>query len=100
MAKITKNNPSTNQGPPLKLESSIASFIDNIRIILEQDWNRSTFTPEQNMYTLEKSCRILTRDYAHQLGLTPIDYDLPRQQWHNTQLTSINQDSTEIDISQ
>lgn len=52
------------------------------------------------MYTLEKSCRILTRDYAHQLGLTPIDYDLPRQQWHNTQLNGIDQDSTKTNISQ
>ena len=39
------------------------------------------------------------RAYAHQLGLTPIDYGLPKQQRCNPQLNIITQDSVEADIT-
>ena len=94
MANRTKDKPSTSQQPPLQTDSqniisfglvitsqaefNSSSFSEFVRSILEQDRNTSPFTPEQNTQTLAESRRILTRAYAHQLGLTPIDYSLPR----------------------
>ena len=80
MANRTNDKPSTSQNPPFQPESSSSPFIDSVRRILERDRNTYPFTPKQNNHTLEESRRILTRAYAHQLGLTLIDYSLPRQQ--------------------
>ena len=100
MVDRTKDKPSTSQNTPLKLESNSSPFIDTVRSILERDRNTSPFTPEQSTQILEESRRILTRVYAHQLGLTLIYYSLPIQQQHDLQLTTIDQDSIEDDTSQ
>ena len=78
MANRTNDKPSTSQNTLLQLESSSSPFIDIVRRILERDHNTSPFNPGQSTQNLEESCHILTRAYAHQLGLTPIDYSLPR----------------------
>ena len=75
----TKDKYSTSQNPSLQPESSSSPFIDTLRSILKRDRNRYPFTPEQSTQTLEELHHIITRAYAHQLGLTPIDYGLPRQ---------------------
>ena len=75
----TKYKTSTIQQPLLELESSSSPFIDNVRNILERDRNTSPFTPQRSIQTLVESHHILTRAYAHQHGLTPIDYCLHRQ---------------------
>ena len=94
MAGITNDKTSTSRQPPLQSEVSRSPFIDTVRSILERDHITSPFTPEQSTHqTLKESHHILTREYAHQLGLTPIDYGLPRQQRHNPQLNIITQDS-------
>ena len=93
MAGRTNDKYSTSQQPPLQPEINRSSFIETVRSILERDHNTSPFTPEQSTQTLEESRHILTRAYAHQLGLTPIDYGLPRQQIRNPQLNIITQDS-------
>ena len=95
MADRTNDKPSTSQQPPLQLEISRSPFIETVRSILEHDHNTSPFTPEQSTQTLEESRHILMRAYAHQLGLTAIDYGLPRQQRRNPQLNIITQDSAE-----
>ena len=100
MADRTKDKPSTSQNPPLQPESSNSPFIDIVRSVLKRDRKTSPFTPEQSTQTLEESRRIIIRAYGHQLGLTPIDYGLPRKQRRNTHLTKINQDSAKACISQ
>ena len=95
MADRTNDKSSTSQQPPLQYEVSRSPFIETIRSILEHDHITSPFTPEQSTQTLEESHHILTRAYAHQLGLTPIDYGLPRQQRINPQLNIVTQDSVE-----
>ena len=72
-----KNNDkfTTSQQPP---ETSRSPFINTARSILEHDHITSPFTPEQSTQTLEESRHILTRAYANKLGVTPIDYGLPR----------------------
>ena len=65
----------TSQQPP---EVSRSPFLETIRSILECDPVTSPFTPEQSTQTLEESGHILTRAYANQLGVSPIDYGLPR----------------------
>ena len=97
MADRTNDKSSTSQQPLLQSEVSRSRFIETVRSILERDHNTSPFTPEHSTQTLEESRHILTRAYAHQLGLTPIDYGLPRQQRRNPQLNIITQDSTEAD---
>ena len=79
----------TSQQPP---KTSRSPFIDTVRSILERDHITSPFTPEKSIRTLEESRHILTRAYANQLGISPIDYGLPRQQRHNPQLTIVTQD--------
>ena len=74
MAGKTNQKFSTNQHPP---EFSRSPFIETVRSILEHDHITSPFTPEQSTQTLEESRHILTRAYANQLGVSPIDYDLP-----------------------
>ena len=93
----TNDKTSTSQQPPLQSEASRSPFIETIRSILEHDHITSPFSPEQSTQTLEESHHILTRAYAHQLGLTPIDYGLPRQQRSNPQLNIVTQDSVEVD---
>ena len=83
MADRTNDKPSTSQQPPLQPEISSSPFIETIRSILEHDHNTSPFTPEHSTQNLEESRHILMRAYAHKLGLTPIDYGLPRQQRRN-----------------
>ena len=83
MADRTNDEPSTNQQPPLQPEISRSPFIETVRSILEHDHNTSPFILEHSTQTLEESRHILTRAYAHQLGLTPIDYGLSRQQRRN-----------------
>ena len=97
MAGRTNDKTSTSQQPPLQSEASRSPFIETVRSILERDHITSPFNFEQSTQTLEESCHILTRAYAHQLGLTPIDYSLPRQQRRNPQLNIITQDSAEAD---
>ena len=77
MAGKTNEKFSTSQHP---LEVSRSPFIETIRSILERDHITSPFTPEQSTQTLEESRHILTRAYANQLGVSPIDYGLPRHQ--------------------
>ena len=48
---------------------------------------------------MEESRHILTRAYANQLGVSPIDYGLPRQQRCNPQLNIVTQDLQEADSS-
>ena len=79
MAGNTNDKTSTSQQPPLQSEGSRSPFIETVRSILERDHNTSPFTLEQSTQTLKESRHILTRAYAHQLGLPPIDYGLPRQ---------------------
>ena len=79
----------TSQQPPEVIRSP---FIETVRNILERDPITSPFTPAQSAKTLEESRHILTRAYANQLGISPIDYGLPRQQRHNPQLTIVTQD--------
>ena len=67
-------------------------FLEIVRSILERDSVTSPFTPEQNTQNLEESRHILTRAYANHLGISLIDYGLPRQQRHNPQLTIVTQD--------
>ena len=74
------------------LEVSRSHFIETIRNILERYLVTSPFTPAQSAQTLEESRHIITRAYANQLGISPIDYGLPRQQQHNPQLTIVTQD--------
>ena len=100
MADRTNDKPSTNQQPPLQPESSSSPFISTVRSILERDHYTSPFISEQSTRTLEESHHILTRTYAHKIGLTPINYGLLRQQCRNPQLTAIDQDSAEADITQ
>ena len=81
MAGKTNEKFSTSQHP---LEVSRSPFIETVRSILERDHITSPFTPEQSTQTLEESWHILTRAYyANQLGVSPIDYGLPRQQRRN-----------------
>ena len=75
MAGETNDKLSTSQHPP---EVSRSPFIETVRSILEHDPITSPFTPEQSTQTLEESRHILTRAYANQLGVYPIDYGLPR----------------------
>ena len=89
MAGRANDKTSTNQQPPLQSKVSRSPFIETVRSILECDHITSPFTPEQSTQTLEQSRHILTRAYAHQLGLTPIDYGLPRQQRRNPQLNIV-----------
>ena len=83
MAGRTNNKTLRSQQLPLQYEVSRSPFIETARSILEHDHITSPFTLEQSTQTLEESCHILTRAYSHQLGLTPIDYGLPRQQRRN-----------------
>ena len=85
---------STSPHPP---EVSRSPFIETIRSILERDHITSPFTPKQSTQTLEESRHILTRAYANQLGVSPIDYGLPRQQQCNTQLNIVTQVLQEFD---
>ena len=62
------------------LEVSRSPFLETVRNILERDPVTSPFTPAQSAQTLEESRQILTRAYSNQLGISPIDYGLPRQQ--------------------
>ena len=87
MAGETNETFPTSQQPP---EVSRSPFIETVRNILERDPVTSPFTPEQSTQDLEESRRILTRAYANQLGVSPIDYGLPRQR-HNPQLNIITQ---------
>ena len=80
MAGRTNDKTSTSQQTPLQSEFSRSPFIEIVRSIHERDHITSPFTPEQSTQTLEESRHILTRAYANELGLTPIDYGLPRQQ--------------------
>ena len=89
MAGETNETFPTSQQPP---EVSRSPFIETFRNILERDPVTSPFTPAQSAQTLEESRHILTRAYANQLGISPIDYGLPRQQRHNSQLTIVTQD--------
>ena len=85
----------TSQQPP---ETSRSQFINIVRSILECDHITSPFSSEQNIRTLEESQHILTRAYANQLGLSPIDYGLPKQQWRNPQLNVVQtKDLHEVD---
>ena len=97
MADKTSDKTSTNQQSSLQSEVSRSPFIETMRSILERDHITSPFTPEHSTQTLEESCHILTREYSHQLGLTPIDYGLPRQQRRNPQLNIVTQDLVEVD---
>ena len=92
MAGKTNDKFSTCQHPP---EVSRSPFIENVRSILERDHITSPFTLEQSTQTLEESRHILTRAYANQLGVSPIDYGLPRQQRRNSQLNIVTQDLVE-----
>ena len=76
MAGETNDKISTSQHPP---EVSRSPFRESVRSILERDHITSPFIPEQSTQNLEESQHILTRAYANQLGLSPIDYGLPRQ---------------------
>ena len=95
MAGRTNDKTSTSQQPPLQYEAIRSPFIETVRSILEHDHITSPFTPEQSTQTLEESHHILTRAYANQLGVTPIDYGLPRQQRHNPQFNIVTQDLVE-----
>ena len=86
----------TSQHPP---EISRSLFIENVRSFLERDHITSPFTPEQSTLTLEESRHIITRAYANQLGVSPIDYGLPRQQRRNPQLDIVSQGLQEVDIT-
>ena len=97
MTGRTNDKNSTNQQPPLQSKVSRSPFIETVRSILERDHITSPFNLEQSTQTLEESRHILTRAYANQLGVTPIDYGLPRQQRHNPQLNIVTQDSVEAD---
>ena len=97
MAGKTNDKTSTIQQSLLQFEVSRSPFIETVRSILKRDHITSPFTPEHNTQTLEESRHILMRAYAHQLGLTPIDYGHLRQQRHNPQLNIVNQDSIEAD---
>ena len=97
MAGRTNDKTSTSKKHPLQSEVSRSPFIETVRSILERDHITSPFTPEQSNQTLEESRHILTSAYANQLGVTPIDYGLPRQQRHNPQLDIVTQDSLEAD---
>ena len=77
MAGKTNEKFLTSQHPP---EFSRSPFIETVRIILERDHITSPFTPEQSTQTLEESQHILIRAYANQLGVSSIDYGLPRHQ--------------------
>ena len=79
MAGNTNDKTSTSQQPPLQSEGSRSPIIETVRSILERDHITSPFTPEQSTQTLEESHHILTRSYAKKLGVTPIDYGVPRQ---------------------
>ena len=92
MAGRTSDKTSTSQQPLLQSEVSRSPFIETIRSILERDPITYPFTPEQSTQNLEESRHILTRAYANQLGISPIDYGLPRQHQHNPQLTIVTQD--------
>ena len=76
MVGRTNDKISTSQQPLLQSEVSRSPFIETVRSILECEHNTSPFISEQRTQILEKSRHILTRDYAHQLGLTPIGYGL------------------------
>ena len=89
MAGETNETFPTSQQPP---EVSRSPFIETFRNILERDPVTSPFTPAQSAQTLEESRHILTRAYANQLGISPIDYGLPRKQQNNPQLTIVTQD--------
>ena len=88
MAGKNNDENSTSQQPP---DVSRSQFIETVRSILERDHITSPFTPEQSTQTLEESRNILTRGYANQLGVSPIDYGLPRQQRRNPQLNIVTQ---------
>ena len=90
----TNDKLSTSQHPP---KVSRSPFIETIRRILERDHIRSPFTTEQSTQTLEESRHILTRAYANKLGVSPIDYGLPRQHQRNPQLNIVTQDLQEAD---
>ena len=92
MADRINDKYSINKKPPFQYGVSRSPFIETVRSIPEHDYITSTFTLEQSTQNLEESRHILTRAYAHQLGLTPIDYGLPRQQQHNPQLNIVTQD--------
>ena len=92
MASRINDKTSTSKQPPLQSKFSRSLFIEIVRSILDRDHIISPFTPEQSTQTLEESQHILTRSYANQLGVTPIDYGLPRQQRHNPQLNIVTQD--------
>ena len=79
---------SASQHPP---EVSRSPIIETVRSILERDPLTSPFTPKQSTQTLEESQHMLTRAYANQLGVSPIDYGLPRQQRCNPQLNIVTQ---------
>ena len=87
MAGKTNEKFSTSQHP---LEVSRSPFIETVRSILERDHITSPFTLEQSTQTLEESQHILTRAYANQLGVSPIDYGLPRHQQRNPQLNIVS----------
>ena len=70
--KTNETFPTSQQSP----EVSRSPFIETVRNILVT----SPFTPAQSAQTLEESRHILTRAYANQLGISPIDNGLPRQQ--------------------
>ena len=94
MAGKTNEKFSTSQHPP---EVSRSPIIETVRSILERDHITSPFTPKQSTQTLEESRHILTRAYSNQLGVSPIDYGLPRQQRRNPQLNIVTQDLQEAD---
>ena len=84
----------TNEIFPTSQQSSEVGrspILETVRNILECDPVTSPFTPAQSDQTLEESRHILTREYANHLGISPIDYGLPRQQRHNPQLTIVTQ---------
>ena len=80
MASETNETFRTSQQPS---EVSRSPILETVRNILERDPITSPFTPAKSAHTLEESRHILTRAYANQLGISPIDYGLPRQQRHN-----------------
>ena len=77
MAGETNETFPTSQQPS---EFSRSPILETVRNILECDPVTSPFTPAQSAQTLEESKRILTRAYANQLGVSPIDFGLPRHQ--------------------
>ena len=91
MAGRTNDKNPTCQQPPLQSKVSRSPFIETVRSTLECDHITSPFTPEQSTQTLEESRNILTRAYANQLGVSSIDYGLPRHQRCNPQLNIVTQ---------